>query len=158
MTGVATSADGGVCGGRFRGSIFWLRERRRIRSDDAAFDVGVTTLGTSASSGAAFGTGSTVLSAATVLGLLSSLELFSVLFFERKTSRSLLTDDCLDNDWGGVRPVWLCRRDGVAESRLFSLPLNVDDLDCVGINPSEGSDPMCTDACMAGDDVVRCPI
>jgi hypothetical protein len=98
ITGVVSSADGGVCGGRFKGSMFWLRERRRMRSDDAAFGVGVTAIGVAESSGTALGTGSTVLSAATVLGLLSSLELFSVLFLERKTSRSLLTEDCFDSD------------------------------------------------------------
>ena len=40
ITGVAASADGGVCGGAFKGSIFWLRERRRMRSDGAGFDIG----------------------------------------------------------------------------------------------------------------------
>lgn len=70
------------------------------------------------------GAGSTVWSVAAVLWLLSSLELFSVLFLERKTSRSRLVEDCLDSDCGGVSPVWLRLRD----SMLSMLPCrNVDD-------------------------------
>jgi len=107
MTGVASSADGGVWGGRLRGSRFWLRERRRMRSDEAGLEGGVAVLGASVSSGAVPGTDSAVLSAAAVLvlGFLSSVELFSVLRLERNTSRSLLTDDCFDSECGGVRLV-----------------------------------------------------
>jgi len=142
MTGVATSFDGGVCGGRFKGSIFWLRERRRTRSEDVGFVVGVVAAAVPvlASSGPVSGTGSTALSAGSVFGLLSSLELCSVVFLERKTSRSLLTDDLFDSDWGGVSPVWVGRRDGAAESRLLSLPLKVDERDCVVVRLSGGSD------------------
>ncbi len=80
-----------------------------MRSDEAGFGFrgGVLALArASASSLRVLGVGSVGLSAATVFGLLSSLEFFSVLgFLERKTSLSRLVDDCLESDWSGVRPV-----------------------------------------------------
>jgi hypothetical protein len=117
MSGAPESADGGVCGGRFKGSIFWLFDNRRMRSDEAGFETEAPP-----SRGSAAGTGSTVLSAAADFGLLSSLGLFSALFLPRKTSRSRLADDCFESDWGGVSPVWLGFKADAADSMLFSLP------------------------------------
>jgi len=99
-------------------------------------------------------TGSVAVSAATVLGLPSSLEFLSVLFLGRKRSRRRLADVCLDKDWGGVSPVLLGFSDDDAESRLSALWWKVEDRDWLSEDSVSG---LCA-AWTIGEDVVKYPI
>ena len=93
-----------------------------MRSDDAVLVEDTLPSKDSVSSLARTGTGSAFLSLATVLGLFSSLGVFSVVFLDRNTSRRRLVDDCFERDRGGVKPVLLARREEGADSRLSTLP------------------------------------
>jgi hypothetical protein len=101
ITGVVPSAGGGVRGGALSGETALDRDKRRMRSEDADLWSGFSTAGGSGSALTVLDTGSDDLSDVAdvaVLGLLSSLELFSELFLDRKTSRSRLLEDCFESD------------------------------------------------------------
>lgn len=116
--GTLSPASGGVWGG-LRGSSLVGREMRRGLPVDVLSKELVA-----ARLRSRFGTGSCGLSAASTLGLLSSLELCSEVkfFLERKTSRNRPADDFVLTARTGARLVSLVTIDGVEELRLSTLP------------------------------------
>jgi len=108
--------------------MFWVRDKRRMRSEDAVVFEGVL-VGASVSSLAVLGTWSWVRSAGTVFEL-SSLELFPEPFFDRKTSLNWLAEgvrlmDCR----GDTRSVSVSLGDDVSSVLVLSVSLsgNVDE-------------------------------
>lgn len=163
MTGgvVLSPASGGVWGG-LKGSSLVGREIPRGLPVEVGVDVLANEV-VAARLRSRLGTDSFDLSAASVLGLLSSLELCSEPFLDRKTSRNRPVDDfVVTARRGAARLVSLAAIDGTEESRLSTLPpgrvVDVADLvvcDNSDIWEEEGCGSGLWAACTRGDDVVR---